>query len=160
APAADGGADSFDVGPVGDLLDGRWRELRRAARDLALDPDFQRIPDQTVAEHRERVLTQLHLLAERGDVHRGFPAEVGGGADPGGHMAGVGGGFASEPALQIRVGATWGLVGAPIQRLGVAERLRRWLPDAMSVAVPGCFAMAEVGHGSDVASLATTAVYD
>ena len=30
----------------------------------------------------------------------------------------------------------------------------------MSLEVPGCFAMTETGHGSDVASIATTATYD
>src|SRR5699024_4894694 len=44
--------------------------------------------------------------------------------------------------------------------LGVPEQHRRWLPDIMSLEVPGCFAMTEVGHGSDVASIATTATYD
>ena len=30
----------------------------------------------------------------------------------------------------------------------------------MSLEIPGCFAMTETGHGSDVASIATTATYD
>ncbi|HLV03336.1 acyl-CoA dehydrogenase [uncultured Georgenia sp.] len=156
APSAGG----FATAAVGDLLDGRWRERRRAARDLALDPDFQRLPDQTVAEHRERVLRQLHLLVERGDVHRGFPVEVGGGGDPGGNLAGFEELFLSDPSLQIKGGVQWGLFGSAIQHLGVPEQHRRWLPAAMSLEVPGCFAMTEVGHGSDVASIATTAVYD
>src|SRR5690606_15796722 len=35
-----------------------------------------------------------------------------------------------------------------------------WLPDVMSLKLPGAFAMTEIGHGSDVASVATTATYD
>ena len=35
-----------------------------------------------------------------------------------------------------------------------------WLPDVMTLALPGAFAMTEIGHGSDVASIGTTATYD
>ncbi len=44
--------------------------------------------------------------------------------------------------------------------LGTADHHARLLPGAMSVEVPGAFAMTETGHGSDVASIATTATYD
>src|SRR5699024_3096091 len=156
--SAEGGA--IDARAVGDLLDGRWRDLRRAARDLALEPEFRRLPDQSVAEHRERVLAQLHRLVERGDVNRAFPAEVGGRDDPGGNLAGFEELFLADPSLQIKGGVQWGLFGSAVQHLGVPEQHRRWLPDIMSLEVPGCFAMTEVGHGSDVASIATTATYD
>ncbi len=44
--------------------------------------------------------------------------------------------------------------------LGTAEHQDKWLPGIMSLEIPGCFAMTETGHGSDVASIATTATYD
>jgi acyl-CoA oxidase len=44
--------------------------------------------------------------------------------------------------------------------LGTAEHHAKWLPGIMSLDIPGCFAMTETGHGSDVASIATTATYD
>ncbi len=158
--AAGGAGEDFDRAAVGDLLDGRWREQRRASRDLALDPDFHRLPDQTVAEHRERVRWQLQRLVERGDVHRGFPVDVGGGGDPGGNLAGFEELFLADPSLQIKGGVQWGLFGSAVQHLGVPEQHERWLPRIMNLEVPGCFAMTEVGHGSDVASIATTATYD
>ena len=152
--------DAFDRGAVADLLDGRWREQRRASRDLALEPDFQRLPDQTVAEHRERVMWQLRELVGRSEVLRGFPKEVGGGGDPGGNLAGFEELFLSDPSLQIKGGVQWGLFGSAVQHLGVPEQHARLLPPIMQLEVPGCFAMTEVGHGSDVASIATTATYD
>ncbi len=53
-----------------------------------------------------------------------------------------------------------GLFTSAIVQLGDEEQQRRWVPDAMSLEVPGAFAMTEIGHGSDVQSLATTATYD
>src|SRR5690606_35259259 len=41
-----------------------------------------------------------------------------------------------------------------------APHHERWLPDILSLKVPGAFAMTEIGHGSDVAALATTATFD
>src|SRR5688500_9012269 len=44
--------------------------------------------------------------------------------------------------------------------LGTGGHHRKWLPGIMNMDIPGCFAMTETGHGSDVASIATTATYD
>lgn len=158
SPGRSGGR--IDVSALADQLDGQWRDLRRASRDLALDPELQQLPAQTVAEHRERVLEQLGLLVKRGAPLRGFPPEQGGAGDPGGNLAGFEELFLCDPSLQIKGGVQWGLFGSAVQHLGVAEQHERWLPGIMSLEVPGCFAMTEVGHGSDVASIATTATYD
>lgn len=153
-------AGDLDVAALADLLDGRWRAERRAARDLALDPELRQSFDQTVDEHRETVFHQLGLLLERAAVLRGFPREVGGGGDPGGNLAGFEELFLIDPSLQIKGGVQWGLFGSAVQQLGTPEQQRRWLPGIMDLTVPGCFAMTETGHGSDVASIDTTATYD
>ncbi|NUT50213.1 MAG: acyl-CoA oxidase, partial [Saccharothrix sp.] len=44
--------------------------------------------------------------------------------------------------------------------LGTAAHHDRYLPAIMSMELPGCFAMTETGHGSDVQHLRTTATYD
>jgi acyl-CoA oxidase len=44
--------------------------------------------------------------------------------------------------------------------LGTEEHHATWLPGIMNLDIPGCFAMTETGHGSDVASIATTATFD
>ena len=160
ASPSSAGEGGVDVAALADLLDGRWRDQRRAARDLALDPELQWVPDLSVDEHREHILEQLHVLVERGDVLRGFPGAQGGGDDPGGNLSGFEELFLCDPSLQIKGGVQWGLFGSAVQHLGVPEQHERWLPGIMSLHVPGCFAMTEVGHGSDVASIATTASYD
>ncbi|MPV36788.1 acyl-CoA dehydrogenase family protein [Georgenia subflava] len=152
--------EHIDVEALGKLLDGRWWELRRAARDLSLDPELQKIEGLPVAEHRERVLAQARLLAERGVVHRAYPASVGGQEDPGGNLASFEELAVADPSLQIKGGVQWGLFGSAILHLGNAEHHQRWLPGVLDLSVPGAFAMTEIGHGSDVAAIATTATYD
>src|SRR6185312_11622886 len=53
-----------------------------------------------------------------------------------------------------------GLFGAAVLHLGTTPHHEKWLPAIMSLATPGAFAMTETGHGSDVASIGTTATYD
>ena len=163
SPAPDDDATTravIDVDLLESVLLGRWADLRRGARAFAAEPRFARIEGQPVAEHRARVMTQIKTLAIEGDVLRAFPAELGGADDHGGSLARFEELVAADPSLQIKAGVQWGLFASAILHLGTADHHRRLLPDAMSVEVPGAFAMTESGHGSDVASIATTASYD
>ncbi len=150
----------LDVAALTQALLGPYRELRRSARAVTAEPRFQRIEGLTAAEHRARVLGQLRTLAAEADVLRAFPAHLGGSDDHGGSLARFEELVAADPSLQIKAGVQWGLFASAILHLGTAGHHDRLLPGAMSVAVPGVFAMTETGHGSDVASIATTATYD
>ena len=149
-----------DVPALTEHLLGRYAHLRRSARALVADPEFQKVEGLTMAEHRERVLRQLAALALRGQVHRAFPAALGGADDHGGSLALFEELVVADPSLQIKAGVQWGLFASAILHLGTADHHARLLPGAMSLAVPGAFAMTETGHGSDVSAIATTAEYD
>lgn len=158
--AAAPAAPKVDVEALGRQLLGTWADLRLAARERAAEPDLQRIEGQSMEEHRERVLQQLHILVDQGAVHRAFPKELGGEADHGGNIAAFEELVIADPSLQIKSGVQWGLFGAAVLHLGTEDHHTRLLPDIMSLAVPGAFAMTETGHGSDVAAIGTTATYD
>ena len=64
-----------------------------------------------------------------------------------------------DGSLAIKSGVQWGLWGGALDQLGT-ERHIEWIQKAASLELPGCFAMTERGHGSDVQSLETTANYD
>ena len=150
---------SVDVASLNNQLMGTWGDIRRAAREFVKDPALHRIDGLTLAQQRERVLSQLHILVDHGSVHRAFPKAVGGLDDNGGNITAFGELVSADPSLQIKAGVQWGLFGSAVVHLGT-ERHLGLLPDIMSLTVPGAFAMTEIGHGSDVASVATTATYD
>ncbi|WP_018761314.1 acyl-CoA dehydrogenase family protein [Arthrobacter sp. 135MFCol5.1] len=159
-PVADTPAPAVDVAALGRQLLGKWADVRLQARDLAARPELHKVEGLTHTDHRQRVFGQLQYLVDNNAVHRAFPAELGGSDDHGGNIAGFEELVVADPSLQIKAGVQWGLFGSAVMHLGTAEHHAKWLPGIMSLAIPGCFAMTETGHGSDVASIATTATYD
>lgn len=150
----------IDVTALAEQLLGPWAEVRKESRARAARPDLQRDPALGMEQHRERVLSQLHVLTDERAVQRAFPAEFGGQDDHGGSLAAFEELVAADPSLQIKAGVQWGLFGGAVLHLGTAEHHAKWLPGILDFSVPGAFAMTEIGHGSDVASVATTATYD
>ena len=151
---------SVDAEHLGEFLLGRWADIRRDARRVCERPDMWKIEGQPMPEHRQRVFGQLKELVKTGSVHLPFPKSVGGSANHGGNIASFEQLVLADASLQIKSGVQWGLFGAAIMHLGTEYHHRQWLPGAMSLEIPGVFAMTETGHGSDVASIQTTATYD
>lgn len=150
----------IDVPRVTDLLLGTWADTRRTAREMIKDPAFWRDDSLGKDEHRERVLSQLHLLVQNDAVHRAFPKKFGGEENNGANIAGFEELVAADPSLQIKAGVQWGLFGSAVLQLGTQEHHDKWLPGIMDLSIPGAFAMTEIGHGSDVAAVGTTATFD
>ncbi|WP_458782056.1 acyl-CoA dehydrogenase family protein [Arthrobacter sp. D3-16] len=148
------------VEALGEQLLGKWAATRLQARSLAASPELHKIEGLTHTEHRARVFGQLKHLVENEAVHRAFPRSLGGADDHGGNIAGFEELVVADPSLQIKAGVQWGLFGSAVMHLGTAEHHAKWLPGIMNLEIPGCFAMTETGHGSDVASIATTATFD
>ncbi|GAA1673363.1 acyl-CoA dehydrogenase [Citricoccus zhacaiensis] len=149
----------LDLDAVHQLLLGRWAADRLEGRENVKDPDLHKIENLTMEDHRERVLGQLRILVDRGQVNKAFPRRLGGSDNHGGNIATFAELVSADPSLQIKAGVQWGLFGSAILHLGTEEHHERLLPAVMSLEVPGAFAMTEIGHGSDVSSLATTATY-
>ncbi len=139
---------------------GRWHEARRISRKLATRPDLHKEEGLTLEEHRARVLKQLKVLVDEGAIQEAFPVEFGGSGDHGGSVARFEELVSADPSLQIKAGVQWGLFGSAVLHLGTEEHHKKWLPGILSLEIPGAFAMTETGHGSDVASIGTTATFD
>ncbi len=151
---------TIDTAELGELLLGRWADIRRTARELAGRPEMHKIEGLTHRDHRLRCSGQLHYLVENKAVHRAFPAAFGGEDNHGGNVAGFEELVIGDPSVQIKAGVQWGLFGSAVLHLGTEKHHEAWLPGILSMEIPGCFAMTETGHGSDVASIATTATFD
>ncbi len=159
ASEAHGATASVNVAALNEILMGSWPEVRREAREFVKNPALHRLDGLSLDEQRQRVLDQLHILVEHGTVHRAFPLSVGGLEDNGGNITAFEELVIADPSLQIKGGVQWGLFGSAVVQLGT-ERHHHLLPDIMDLTITGAFAMTEIGHGSDVASIATTATYD
>ncbi|MGN8244700.1 acyl-CoA dehydrogenase [Cellulomonas soli] len=153
-------AARVDVAHLQEVLLGHYPELRRSARALMADPQFHQVNGLSMTEHRERVLTQLRALAATGSMNRAFPARFGGEDDHGGSLSRFEELVSADPSVQIKSGVQWGLFASAILHLGTERNHDEFLAGALSLEVPGAFAMTETGHGSDVAAIGTTATYD
>jgi acyl-CoA oxidase len=150
----------LDQAEIGELILGRWAEVRRHTRSVITEHKLFKIEGMPYPEHRERVMDQLRTLGAAGATQRGFPEFAGGQNDPGGGVASFEELVFADPSLQIKYGVQIGLFSSAIGYLGTDYHLKNLLPDAVSLKVPGALAMTETGHGSDVASIGTTATYD
>jgi acyl-CoA oxidase len=149
-----------DAGLIRNLLDGRWGEIRERARELAKDPRFAVEIGEDTETQRARVLERMFALAEAGYARLGFPTRYGGGNDIGGSITGFEMLAMGDLSLLVKAGVQWGLFGGAILHLGTERHHAAYLADLISLDTLGCFAMTETGHGSDVASLRTTATFD
>jgi acyl-CoA oxidase len=151
---------TVDPTTIQEVLDGRWADVRRDARENLDDPDFLPVYGENVPEARERVTRAARKLAESGRVSLGFPKEYGGDDDSGGSATSIEMLAFGDLSLMVKAGVQWGLFGGALQVLGTKRQHDKYLRDVMSFDLPGCFAMTETGHGSDVQQLRTTCTYD
>ena len=149
-----------DLDALRALLDGRWVEIRNRARELAADPLFRPVFDLPREEYREHVAAQVRALAATGLPRLGLPESVGGHNDVGASVTAFEMLAFGDLSLLVKAGVQWGLFAGAILHLGTERHHERFLADAASFDLPGCFAMTETGHGSDVAAICTTATFD
>jgi acyl-CoA oxidase len=150
----------LDVAAVGRRLLGRWADIRLHTRSVIADKKLFKQEGLPLDKHRELVLSQLKTLVREGATQWGFLEELGGEMNPGGSLSSFEELVFADPSLQIKFGVQWGLFGSAILYLGTEYHHKTFLPGAVSLETPGAFAMTETGHGSDVASIGTTATYD
>jgi acyl-CoA oxidase len=152
--------DQVDPAALTEVLDGRWAPLRRSAREHLAKLNIASSAELSTADYRAAVWEKLGDLASTGWQRLGFDRAHGGQADVGGSIVAFEMlGFA-DLSLMVKAGVQWGLFGGAIQLLGTRPHHERYLRDIMDLSLPGCFAMTETGHGSDVQHLGTTATYD
>ena len=142
------------------VLDGRWEAIRQ---QLRADPHFPVAePDLRLdlEEHRARTLELVTALTDSELVRATLPVELGGTGDVGASVTGLEMIGHGDLSVFVKAGVQFGLFGGAIANLGTERHHREYLPGMADLSLPGCFAMTETGHGSDVQSILTTATYD
>src|SRR4051794_20391083 len=142
------------------FMDGRWAWIRDEVRQTLQEPLFAPVYGIDVEQHRERVLEQARALADTPGPRLLFPKDLGGDGEIGAAVTAFETQAMGDLSLLVKTGVQWGLFGGAILHLGTQRHHERYLADVMSLQLPGCFAMTETGHGSDVQSIRTTATYD
>jgi acyl-CoA oxidase len=149
--------------PAADLqrfLDGPHAGVRDRVREWLSQDGNAPVHDMPLEEHRAQVLAWARELAGRGETVAGYPREYGGEDDLGGYISGFETLGFGDLSLLVKVGVQFGLFGGAVLHLGTQRHHERYLPDIATLDLPGCFAMTEDGHGSDVQHLRTTATYE
>uniref|UniRef100_A0A383WGP6 Acyl-coenzyme A oxidase n=1 Tax=Tetradesmus obliquus TaxID=3088 RepID=A0A383WGP6_TETOB len=132
------------------------REMKRQVYDLfKYNPELLTGPELSKEEHRAMVRTQLRALLKEGinpltffdrDYKKYFYlAEC---------LSMV------DLSLMVKSGVQYSLWGGSVLNLGTEQHRRAYYDDIGAFRLPGCFAMTELKHGSNVAALQTEAVLD
>ena len=141
-------------------LDGEFVETRNLVKSIITRPEFRHFEGHDRHEYRRQVLIWLRTISDAGLGRWFLPPELGGEANLSKLMAVVETLSFHDGSLLIKLGVQFGLFGLSIQQLGTEYHHRAYLPKAAACQLLGGFAMTEIGHGSNVQALETTAVYD
>lgn len=151
---------TVDPSRVRAVLDGQWADYRMNGRAF-VDKEHAVLSETGDLEQlRAETLAGVQALIDTGISSLPLPVDQGGQNNHAGYVAAFEELVTAEPSIQIKAGVQFGLFGGALQHLGNAEQHEKWLKPAVRGELLGAFAMTEIGHGSDVASIGTTATYD
>ncbi|WP_235946550.1 acyl-CoA dehydrogenase family protein [Flavobacterium silvaticum] len=152
--------NSFDVKALQSILEGDTAGIEKQVRDLLQRPEFKYANTQETDSFREKVLDWCRILANEKLGSMAFPKEFGGGGNMKAYFAIMEALSYHDLSLVIKFGVQFGLWGMSVYFLGTEKHHIKYLSKIGTLELPGCFAMTETGHGSNVKGLETTATYD
>lgn len=151
---------SFDVAALAALLDGENAATIRRVKTIISDPEFRYVDPGDLQVYRAQVLKWCKLLAEQGLGNIAYPKEYGGHADMKAYFTVMETLSYHDLSTVIKFGVQFGLWGMSVYYLGTEKHHKKYLQDIGTLDLPGCFAMTETNHGSNVKGIETTATYD
>jgi acyl-CoA oxidase len=150
----------FKVNDLIDYMERPYGQQYDFARRVLSHPRFYHSYGESKEVQRERVFNWCKEIAREGMTAMPWPKEYGGQDNPGGFLAAAEMMGAFDGSLLIKFGVHIGLFAGSIYNLGSERHQKEYLTKAISLELPGCFAMTETGHGSNVRDIETTATYD
>lgn len=154
-------AASFDVERMTEVLTGDESDLKKDVLQLLSTRPFAYFdrPGDTEG-YREQVLSWVRILAEKGYGILSYPESVGGENSLAKSIAVFQTLAFHDLSLTVKFGVQFGLFGGSVLQLGTEKHHRKYLAQIGNLSLPGCFAMTELGHGSNVRDIETTARFD
>jgi acyl-CoA oxidase len=151
---------NFNVSELSKILDGEHAALIRKVKTLISDPEFQYVSPGDLQLYRTKTLQWCKFLAEQGFGSMGYPKAYGGQADMASYFTILETLSYHDLSMVIKFGVQFGLWGMSVYFLGTEKHHAKYLKDIGTLELPGCFAMTETNHGSNVKGIETTATYD
>lgn len=149
----------FDVDMLADLLDGDNKLTIEKVKAILSGAAFKRTETEPLSTYRETVLTWCKLLAAEGFGAIAYPKKYGGSGDLAAYFSITETLSYHDLSLVVKFGVQFGLFGMSVLFLGTEKHHEKYLKQIGTLELPGCFAMTETGHGSNVRGIETTATY-
>ena len=151
---------TFEVKAMAKLLDGSNADIIKKVKTLISDKEFDYQDFDSLRDQREQVVHWAKLLAKQGFGGMAYPKAYGGNDDMAGYFSVMETLSYHDLSLVVKFGVQFGLWGMSVYFLGTEKHHKKYLKDIGTLELPGCFAMTETGHGSNVKGIETTATYN
>jgi acyl-CoA oxidase len=153
-------AAAFESSSLRAWLDRDHLDVRDRALSALMAPSLRIPAGLATSEYRERVLEAVRFLAREGLGSLALPERYGGMDDAAAAVAVFETLAFGDLSVVVKFGVHFGLFGGSVLQLGNERHHEAYLAAIGSMRLPGCYAMTETAHGSNVRDLETTATFD